>query len=250
MRAKLARADHHLDLLYDEIGRWSDLNPCSISRESNTDGTEHVFRLHIAPRPDVWRWAVLMGDALFNLRCALDHIIYALAIVHTGQDPPDDDAKLAFPITSSPEKFKASQWRISSLPQLVQTGIEKAQPYNRTHRSGWQPLWWLAQLNDVDKHRLSILQPIAAVPDEVVIDAEPGSFRVLWNSSAYIDGTPVLVVRLKEPDPNVYVDLKMTGAVVIKVEDERPIGVVLSLRSIRREVGTLCRYMTRFFPRT
>lgn len=246
-RAKIARADYHLETLYRDIDSWSDLRPGSISRQSNADGSEHLFVAHFSPQPDVWRWAVLMGDALHNLRCALDHIVYSLAIRHTGENPPADDTKLAFPITSSTANFAKAKWRIRSLPEGVQAGIERAQPYNRTRPTGWEPLWWLAQLNDVDKHRLAALSPFAAWPEGITIDADPETYEVFWNQGVCVDGTPVLRIKLNSPDPHLPVGLHMTAGVVIKVEDQPPIGIIPSLNSIRLETVLICRYLAMFF---
>ncbi|HWG99383.1 MAG TPA: hypothetical protein VNV66_08680, partial [Pilimelia sp.] len=155
---------------------------------------------------------------------------------------------LAFPITTDRDKFNAARKRrLNTLPVAVQAAVERTQPYNRTHKSGWQPLWWLSQLNDIDKHRLAVLSPIAGAPDRLEIGADPGTYQALWNSGTYEDGTPILRVILTRPDPNVFVDLDLTGAVVIKAEGQRPIGVILSLRSIRREVGVVARYLGLFF---
>jgi hypothetical protein len=172
-RAKIARADQHLDALYRETDGWGDGDPFVIARESNADGSEHVFRLRYKVQPDVWRWAVLLGDALYDLRCALDHMVYALAINQTRKDPPDDDASLAFPICSEPRFFEKSRGRIASLNEITQAAVEKAQPYNRLKPGKWfAPLWWLSQLNDIDKHRSSHLAVTAAHPDEIATDAK------------------------------------------------------------------------------
>ena len=183
-RAKIARADEHLKALYGETDAWGELDPFRIVRQSNADGSEHLFSLSIERQPDIWRWAVLLGDALHNLRCALDHIVYMLAINQTGKDPPDDDARLMFPICSDPTYFAkgSTQGRIAALNCPTRAAIEKAQPYNRLKPGQWfAPLWWLAQLNDIDKHRLANLSVLAAHPDEIAVDAEPGTFRALWN---------------------------------------------------------------------
>src|SRR5215203_5013652 len=71
---KLARADEHLDAFYRATDGWGDGDPLAIDRESNADGSEHVFRLRFKAQPDLWQWAVLLGDAMHNLRCALDYI--------------------------------------------------------------------------------------------------------------------------------------------------------------------------------
>ena len=247
-RAKIARADEHLHALYRETDGWGDGDPLGIVRQSNPDGSEHLFSLVFKARPDVWRWAVLLGDALHNLRCALDHIVYALAINQTGMDPPPGDSQLAFPICSSDDYFDKAVNRISVLNDSTREAIRKAQPYNRIKPGQWfAPIWWLAQLNDIDKHRLSHLIPIAARHDEIRVAAPPGSYRFLWNTGPLIDGAPLLKLTLSEPDPNVYVDLRCTGAVVLEREGFEPIGLHATTQAIRREVMLVCRYLSRFF---
>lgn len=248
-RAKIARADQHLDALYRETDGWGDGDPFVITRESQADGRVHVFRLRYKVQPDVWRWAVLLGDALYDLRCALDHIVYALAINQTRKNPPEAETDLAFPICSEPKYFKGARWRIASLNDFTQTAIEKAQPYNRIKPDQWfAPLWWLAQLNDTDKHRLSHLAAVGALPDDIAIDeAHFGTARAEWNRGPLKDGAPVLRLTLAEPDPSVYLDLKATGAVILQAEGFPPIGVYHATRHIRREVVLVCRYLSRCF---
>jgi hypothetical protein len=36
----------------------------------------HQFSLRFELQSDTLRWALLLGDALHNMRCALDHIVY------------------------------------------------------------------------------------------------------------------------------------------------------------------------------
>jgi hypothetical protein len=78
------------------------------------------------------------------------------------------------------------------------------------------------------------------------LEAEPGTFRALWNSGPLIDGAPLPRLELTKPDPQVYVDLKATGAVVLQLKDIRPLGVHPTLMRIRREVGVVCRYLMLF----
>ena len=110
------------------------------------------------------------------------------------------------------------------------------------------PLWWLAQLHDIDKHRLSHLLPLAAHPSEVRVGARPGTFRAEWNLNALISGAPFFRLSLQEPDPNVQVDLNATAAVVIKYGDIPPIGIYWMTRHLRREVAVICRYLSGCFP--
>ncbi len=248
--AKLARADEHLAALHREADGWGDGDPFAVERKSNAEGREHIFTLRFKTQPNVWRWAVLLGDALHNLRCALDHMVYALATAQTGKDPPDDDATLAFPIASDPSYFARSRFRIRSLDPDTQTAIEKAQPYNRLKPGKWfMPLWWLAQLHDIDKHRLSHISVVAAHPDDIAIDAPPGTFRAFWNEGPLIDGAPLLRVVLNEPNPGLKMKLEATGSVVLQFGDGiPPMSLYWTTRHIRREVGVVCRYLNGFFP--
>ena len=246
-RAKLERADMHLDALYRHIDSWSNPNPCRIERESNADGSEHLFRFRIDRDPPVWNWAADMGDALHNLRCALDHIVYAFAMLHTRKNPPDGDSQLAFPICSDPKYFKAAtKKRLQGIDSNVIAAIERTQPYNRTKPNGFAPLWYLAQLNDIDKHRLMPLAVFGAHHDEIVTDAAPGTFQALWNTSALIDGAPMLRLILTEPNPSVYVDLKATGAIVLNLKDHPLWGVIPLMKALRTETHLICRYLSMF----
>lgn len=249
-RAKLARADEHLDELYRETDGWGRGDPFVVTRESDADGREHLFRVRFKTEPDVWRWSLILGDALHNLRAALDRTVYALAIAQTGKDPPTDERDLAFPICSEPKFFpKQCKRRLGSLSQATQAAIEKAQPYNRSRRwRGFTPLWFLAQLHDIDKHRLSHLSVTAAVPDELATSAPTGRFRADWNDGPLSDGAPLLRLALADPDPDVHVDIKATGAVVLDLEGLQPMSLYWVTQHIRREVTVVCRYLSRFFP--
>jgi hypothetical protein len=247
-RAKLARADEHLDALYRETDGWGDRDPFRIVREHNADGTVHQFSLRFKVQPDTLRWALLLGDALHNLRSALDHIVYALAVRQTGRDPPPKMRDLNFPIRSSRDAWnKQADKAIAPLNEPTRAAIKKAQPYNRLKTGqGFMPVWWLRLLNDADKHRLLHITALAAAPDEIAIDAEPGTFRALWNQGPLVDGAPLLRLELTEPNPHVRVDLNATGAVVLQPIGMPPLGLHPTLRPIRREVGVVCRYLALF----
>jgi len=247
---KLARADEHLDAFYRATDGWGDGDPLAIDRESNADGSEHVFRLRFKAQPDLWQWAVLLGDAMHNLRCALDYIVYALAVAQTGKDPPDGYQHLTFPICGEPGGFQKSRWRIASLDQITQAAIEKTQPYNRLKPGKWfMPLVWLREIHNVDKHRFAHLTAVGSLPNEIATDARPGTYKALWNTAPALEGTPVFRLLLSEPNPDVRVDLNMTGAVILSAKGmDRPVSVYWITRHIRREVGLVCRYLSLFLP--
>ena len=46
-------------------------------------------------------WAVILGDAVHNLRSALDHLIWQLVLLDTGKDGSNEHQ---FPVASSGER--------------------------------------------------------------------------------------------------------------------------------------------------
>ncbi len=94
------------------------------------------------------------GDCVHNLRSSLDHVIYALAVKNTGQNPPPKAGSLYFPIFDSPEKYREKAGRLAPLSDRAKAFIESLQPYNsgNSHRSFI--LRALNEFDNSDKHRL------------------------------------------------------------------------------------------------
>src|SRR5215207_7176365 len=52
------------------------------------------------------------GELLYQLRAALDSLVYEVAIRDSGCDPPPDEEQLEFIIRDSAEKFDNASWKI------------------------------------------------------------------------------------------------------------------------------------------
>ena len=70
-----------------------------------------VYRFQVL-EPVSADFAVLIGDAIHNLRSSLDQVAYHLAVQHSG--PLDEDAERVteFPIRTSGEQF--DKWAVST----------------------------------------------------------------------------------------------------------------------------------------
>ena len=155
VEAKLKRAEHHAQSLTDEIIPWLNLNNYKLRKEVNADSTRYSIVVdQIGSDPPSERWSLMVGDCLHNLRCALDHLVYAIAVHESGTDPPLDEKALMFVIADAPGEFAKSSKRIQSLSVPVQAAIERVQPFNRPHATLPPLLSVLANLENVDKHRL------------------------------------------------------------------------------------------------
>lgn len=112
------------------------------------------------PPPLNPKWAIYMGEAIYNLRAALDYLVYSLAYLDSGSEQKGTQ----FPIVDSPEDFQrllnSRKTPLSGVSNVHVAALEGLQPY--PGRDGLDSLW-LAQLRDFsnpDKHRrLTILKP-------------------------------------------------------------------------------------------
>src|SRR5665213_367238 len=206
--ARLRRAVEHYRTLKDVFHGGVDAKRRSVRAERHRDGLEYRFRVgEIEPVPPVF--SVILGEAFFNLRSALDHLVYELHVRHYGGSIPADAAGAsAFPIRMRERKNKGApiptdRWDcIKRLGQRERTSIEWLQPYK-----GWDShyppstqigrlrlaLADLDGLNNIDKHRqFHLVQTMAASVyrpsflDEFGFQQHP-FFGVPLISDAYID---------------------------------------------------------------
>ncbi|HMO00961.1 MAG TPA: hypothetical protein PKD59_16235 [Miltoncostaeaceae bacterium] len=153
VRAKLDRAQHHLEELRREVvafregefnGVAYEQNPCS------DDWVEHRLTAVITRQPDPVI-AVVLGDFIQNLRASLDHLVWALARRPNGTT--------GFPIFTDRCEFQViGEKRIARLSSDHRAFIESVQPYHRPYGPN-DYLTLLNRLSNEDKHRL--LLPIA-----------------------------------------------------------------------------------------
>lgn len=154
VRLKVVRAKEHLDFLYGEIGRFwaSEPKPCEFIREDDTKESGYVLRFKVNKTLPL-EWSLVVGDFAHNLRSALDHLAWQLALLTT--DKPKSSTE--FPIFNDSSKFKDShggaQRKMKDILTSAHSVIESLQPYNRGNWSEVEHLWWLHELDRIDKHR-------------------------------------------------------------------------------------------------
>ena len=78
--AKFRRAESHLEALKRDIKTWLDTNPYRLSKQTSPDLTRHGYVISVHNAPDLEKWSLITSDVIHNLRCSLDHLIYAIAI--------------------------------------------------------------------------------------------------------------------------------------------------------------------------
>jgi len=91
--------------------------------------------------------SLLIGDAVHNLRTALDYLAYSLIPVIPGEDR----THIYFPICESAKKYETqSGGKTKGMPDPLKKRIDAFKPY----AGGDDRLWGLHRLDIADKHRL------------------------------------------------------------------------------------------------
>jgi len=161
-RAKIERVKTVLAGMSSEARYLAGLQDDEVVIELDPARTRYAFYIDgLIPAPP--EWPVVIGEILFNLRSALDHVAYALAAHQAGDDFTDKmAAQSEFPIYTAPERFRANAHKIAGLSAETKELIERVQPFpGRTAASARadidevpEYLGLLHDLNRVEKHRL------------------------------------------------------------------------------------------------
>lgn len=98
--------------------------------------------------------SVIFGELLYNLRAALDSILYELAVEDTQKNPPTAAGARQYPIIADATSFSDKSKRaLTGLDEWTRTGIENTQPYHVKTGAKGHALWWLNELARLDRHR-------------------------------------------------------------------------------------------------
>ena len=167
VRLKIKRAEKHISDLDVCIQSFFDSNPYRIGAKPHPVAAINHTTLFIAEvQPVPSDIALILGDAIHNLRSALDHLAWQL--VKAGGGQPDRDT--FFPICESSQQYASAFGRgeIKRMPVGAEKVLSSIQPYQTLD----QNLWLLHRLDIIDKHRL--LLTIAAIMDKWGIDFAAG----------------------------------------------------------------------------
>ena len=209
VRAKLARSQEHAQAVKNEVQSWFDRHPYSVTKDTNADCTRYSLFLRVNEPPTLQRWTLIIGDCIHNLRCALDYLVYAVAVFEAKCEPPPFERALAFPITDSRKDFEDAVARksLGSISDPVIAVFESLQPYNRPHPTLPPLLKILRSFNNADKHRLIKLVYGAVGSGEVGFSGNSptgSTWTPFVNTGELQDGTEVHAMICDRPAPNMY----------------------------------------------
>lgn len=174
-KARIARAIYHFRELERKYARRSEKSKTVTFRQKFHPNTNMiVVEVDRVPRYPVG-WAFLVSESLFNLRAALDYLVWDLSIWNLEQNGETREPfeRTQYPIATLPSRFHP--WQIKDVHPSDLAFIEQLQPYGQVFMAQFapilkdfpdiepltrkHPLATLARLNDHDKHRT--LRPAA-----------------------------------------------------------------------------------------
>jgi hypothetical protein len=217
VRSKLDRAQQHIDTLLAEIDAFDRRKPYAFMQDHNAEMTEHYLHLLLVePFPDA-AWGCILGDAVHNLRSALDHLVYAIAVRRNkGGDPPPDERRLMFPIFDPPKPLPMG--KVKTLGDEVGAAIEAEQPDPAQLVNS--ALWTLDQLDIADKHRAIRVALLYSDTGAFTVRPEPIDKR--WNQRPFSGKAPFFTAVYDRPVAEVEMESAGTGLVGIEGIEPTP----------------------------
>lgn len=124
-------------------------HPATFDVVPDPASNSYTVTAHVEPPP--LQFAVLFGDALHNMRSALDHVARLMVIANGGTPHDRPPRATMFPIClREPKRPITVNPGIGEEAQVI---LNSLQPY-RQDQPQEHPLWRLNELNNIDKHRL------------------------------------------------------------------------------------------------
>jgi hypothetical protein len=248
---KVTRADEHFRLLADEMQAWSDRRPWRFPYEVHDNGRKHFFRLQLV-EPIPIEWAVILGEAVHDLRSALDQAVYWLTVDWTGQALEDS----AFPVCSTRHNFrhwskKRKDWRggcdkIRGIGPGPQAFIEALQPYPQRYK-GRPACYHLRLLHDLwnkDKHRLVNVWGLRHTDADLRLDQNViADCSVGLDSRVLQEGAIIVKIIANPPHPEVKVEGEISSTLSLAV-GKRKGGGTVTLMGIYSTPADIIRKLT------
>jgi hypothetical protein len=247
-RSKLARAEAHRKSIEPEIKCFVESDPITLRSRHNLGGVVGPIRFAysatgVAPIPV--QWAAVAGDAIQNIRAALDHGIWAIVVKAKGVHFAESNApKIDFPITDQPSRFPKKRLALLGISPPLIAVIEQAQPYARNQGAPRDDvLWLLRTLSNVDKHRL--LHVVAMVPEEVMINTTPflvnGNVEIV-NKGVIKKGAELVCFTASRPSVRMKVEVSCefrAGICIEATSESRAVAIDTGLRGMHERAAEI-----------
>ncbi len=220
------------------MSAWEASRPWGLVPEIHDEGRKHFYRLGFH-HPIPIDWAIVLGEAIHDLRSALDQVVYWLTVDWTREALRGS----SFPVYTRRANFyqrarRTGDWsssggmyKIRGIGPGPQAFIEALQPYPQRYRSFYCcDLRTIHDLWNQDKHRLVHLwgmrfrEPQLSLPQQIAVDSIFHIDRRVLN-----EGAIVLKLLCGSPHPHVQVKGEIGADLAFKSGKRRGGGANESL---------------------
>ncbi|HEY4684640.1 MAG TPA: hypothetical protein VII57_01205 [Dehalococcoidia bacterium] len=218
---KLERAEKHLKTIDEYLAKFEAFNPHRVSFKLDSGEAFYEARLHAIFPPFLDFWTII-GEFCYQVRSALDHIVYALAVFPptlSEAQRAKAERDTAFPIGLERQANDSGvRNRLIWIPKAAREDafkiIDAVQPYKRGDRLSAfdDPLALLDELSNLDKHRLFKLLPVTIRIN--LVDLAPGIKTTNSGSPNHGDVIAWIPAHL---NPEVEFHPRLTAEVVLPV---------------------------------
>lgn len=168
-RAKIDRAGLHLLPIHDEVTEFGRSDPYAISSQYDPNTRRQIFKI-AQSHFDCVELGLHLGDAVHNLRCALDHLVWGLASANRKTTiPPKERRSIFFPVADTYQAFMTHP----TIPYLTLDQIAVLQKYQAFSGGHDKRLRELNALWNADKHQ--VVQLVLAVLHQSGIKLRPNA---------------------------------------------------------------------------
>ena len=176
-REKIKRASDHRDTINAALKPVLTAEPQTQHIAVDLDSHRHRKLLTwTIPKVDPLEpsLSLMIGDCIHNLRSALDHLVYQLAVLHGTSTKAADKTFFPICLTESDFNDRPKKFVKPYISGAAFAEIEKSQPYASYDVPAEADIWILHKLDIIDKHRLLIVagQQFAATDLSVAFDGQ------------------------------------------------------------------------------
>lgn len=189
-KLKLERAETHITHLEREFKAFVARKPHRFGVKHDQQTGQAFIQIRFVEPPPA-SLALIIGDAVHNLRCALDHTLWELV----GLDGGTQDKHLLFPIRDDRQKFEAAVNGLQTPSPWLKDWLRAQEAFENGRG---RLLHLLHALDIADKHRAvaPVLRGTRHPPLQIFnADGSP-SIRMEGNSFIGYSGTSVPIMRI------------------------------------------------------
>jgi hypothetical protein len=217
-RLRIKRAGKRLEQLEVQVAAYVEANDAAAVKVEGY--TVSVVNWPADPPPDI---AITAGEVVYNLRAALDYLVFELAILGSGEV----NLRTQFPIEDKPEVFKARRrpdrrgrpnW-LTGVDCAHCAAIEALQPYNGVNWTAF-----LRNLSNEDKHRTIPVLGYAAAPQVINVGGTEEEAQALGG------------FRMPGDDVSMYYPASVQ---VLLSAEEPPVPLIKTLEILKSEVSSV-----------